>query len=285
MANFCRFCGSALEEGQVCACQANQAAPQAAPVATAAPAAAPKANFLLDALKAYLKAPKAAAAAVAEDKQGLTIAGIFAGVNFLAIFLALWRFVGAWIVKNASLSDVDVDELIEKAELEFPIFPMLLAGLGIAVIAIAVAALAVFVVGKLNKQEVDLKKQMVIAAVHSLLPTAVLVVGILLSFLAWWFLAVALGICLVLWVINVMGELPAGENQITASAVVAVVLVLAVVLGGVLANWSIGETSRGGDTINEGIEDAREAAEDGDYPYSNKTPIHTLLDTLIYIEN
>ena len=117
------------------------------------------------------------------------------------------------------------------------------------------------------------------------LPTAVLVVGILLSFLAWWFLAVALGICLVLWVINVMGELPATENQITASAVVAVILVLAVVLGGVLANWSIGETSRGGDTINEGIEDAREAAEDGDYPYSNKTPIHTMLDTLIYIEN
>ena len=37
MANFCRFCGSALEEGQVCACQANQAAPEAAPAAPAAP--------------------------------------------------------------------------------------------------------------------------------------------------------------------------------------------------------------------------------------------------------
>ena len=36
MANFCSNCGSPLEEGQVCACQSNQAAP----VATAAPAAA-----------------------------------------------------------------------------------------------------------------------------------------------------------------------------------------------------------------------------------------------------
>lgn len=281
MANFCRFCGSALEEGQVCACQANQAAPEAAPAAPAAP----KANFLLDVLKSYIKVPKATAAAVAEDKQGVTAAGIFAGANFLAIFLALWRFVGAWIIKNASLSDIDVEDLIENAELEVPIFPMILAGLAITVIAIGVAALAVFVVGKLNKQEVDLKKQLVIFAVHSVLPTAVLIAGVLLSFLAWWFLAVALGICLILWVINVIGELPATENQITASAVVAVILVVAVVLGGVLANWSIGETSRGGDTMNEDIQDAREAAEDGDYPYSNKTPIHTMMDTLIYIEN
>ena len=37
MANFCRFCGSPLEEGQVCACQANQAAPAAAPAAATRP--------------------------------------------------------------------------------------------------------------------------------------------------------------------------------------------------------------------------------------------------------
>ena len=41
MAKFCKFCGTPLEEGQVCACQASQSAvaTEAAPVA--APAAAP----------------------------------------------------------------------------------------------------------------------------------------------------------------------------------------------------------------------------------------------------
>ena len=110
MAKFCKHCGTQLEEGQVCSCpkaQAELAAPvaapdaapapeAAAPVATADPVAAPAApaangfvKKLLDTLKAYWKAPKETAAAVAEDKQGMAVAGVFAGVNFLAAFFFL----------------------------------------------------------------------------------------------------------------------------------------------------------------------------------------------------
>ena len=64
MAKFCKFCGTALEEGQVCSCADAQAAaapvatpaPEAAPVATAAPAAPAAPVFgkkLVDTLKAY----------------------------------------------------------------------------------------------------------------------------------------------------------------------------------------------------------------------------------------
>ena len=101
MANFCKFCGTKLEAGQVCSCpdaQAAAAAPvataapeAAAPVATAAPAAPAGNGFgkkLLDTLKAYWKAPKETAAAVAEDAKGMTTAGVFAGVHIRRLFSA-----------------------------------------------------------------------------------------------------------------------------------------------------------------------------------------------------
>ena len=293
MANFCRFCGSPLEEGQVCACQANQAAPEAAPVATAAPAAAPAApglgNKLVETLKNLWKAPKATAAAVAEDPKGMTIAGIFAGVNVLAVFFFLWRIIGAWLEKNASLEGTDVEDLIEDADLVFPIFPMLIAGLAIAIIGIAVTALAVFVVGKINKQEVDLKAQILISAVNSLVPTAVIIVCTLLSLIAWWFLVVALTIVLVLWFTNILNALGQGEDSskdaLIRVSVVVLAMVIVVGLSSVLANWSIGEIEVDDKTFNERLEDARESAEDNDYNYHNQSFLHDIFDTLIVIEN
>ena len=273
MAKFCKFCGSPLEEGQVCACQSAQAAPEA-PVATAeapvaAPAAAPAGNGfvkkLLDVLKSYWKAPKAAAADVAEDKQGMTIAGVFAGVNFLTVFFFLWRIIGMLMSTFAKSGDVDMDELMEHLEIEEPIFPMLLAGLAIAVIGIVATALVIFIAAKINKQAVDLKKQIIIEAVHSVVPTALLVVGIILGFLAAWVQFAVLVLILVLWFVNVCNEvrevagvqvMETGKSMTIYTLVIVAVLAVAVYLMVAVGGWGIGELSIQGHTVNEAIEEA-----------------------------
>lgn len=271
MAKFCKFCGSPLEEGQVCACQAQAASEAAAPVATAAPAAPANGFFnkLLDTLKAYWKAPKEAAVAVAEDKQGMAVAGVFAGVNFLAVFFFLWRIIGLVIsgIMDSIPSDADVDmkEILEYLEIEQPIVPMLVAGLAIAVIGIAATALVIFIAAKLNKQTVDLKKQIVIEAVHSVIPTVLLIAGILLGFLAAWLQFIVLALILVLWFINVCNEardvtgvqmMENGKILATYTVVIFAVLAVAVYLMSAIGVWGIGELSIQGHTINEALEEA-----------------------------
>ena len=277
MAKFCKYCGTQLEDGQVCSCaqaQADLAAPApeaAAPVATAAPAAAPAGNGfvkkLTDTLKAYWKAPKAAAADVAEDKQGMAVAGVFASVNFLAMFFFLWRIIGLMLsgITEGAGKEVDMDELMEYLEIELPIFPMLLAGLAIAVIGIAATALVIFIAAKLNKQNVDLKKQIVIEAVHSVIPTALLVVGILLGFLAAWLQFIMLALILVLWFINVCSEvrdvagvqaMETGKSLTIYTLVIFAVLAITVWLTTAIGGWGVGELSIQGHTVNEAMEEA-----------------------------
>ena len=277
MAKFCKYCGTQLEDGQVCSCaqaQADLAAPApeaAAPVATAAPAAAPAGNGfvkkLTDTLKAYWKAPKAAAADVAEDKQGMAVAGVFAGVNFLAVFFFLWRIIGLILngITEGAGKEVDMDELMEYLEIELPIFPMLLAGLAIAVIGIAATALVIFIAAKLNMQNVDLKKQIVIEAVHSVIPTALLVVGILLGFLAAWLQFIMLALILVLWFINVCSEvrdvagvqaMETGKSLTIYTLVIFAVLAITVWLTTAIGGWGVGELSIQGHTVNEAMEEA-----------------------------
>lgn len=279
MAKYCKHCGTPLEEGQVCSCpkaQAELAAPAAAPapeaaapVATAAPAAAPAGNGfvkkLLDTLKGYWKAPKEAAVAVAEDKQGMAVAGVFAGVNFLAVFFFLWRIIGMLLSAITDGADVDMDELMEYLEIEQPIFPMLVAGLAIAVIGIAATALVIFIAAKINKQAVDLKKQIVIEAVHSVVPTALLIAGIILGFLVAELQLLVLALILVLWFVNVCNEvrevagvqiMETGKTMTIYTLVIFAVLAVAVYLMVAIGGWGIGELSIQGHTMNEALEEA-----------------------------
>lgn len=279
MAKFCKFCGTALEEGQVCSCADAQAAaapvatpaPEAAaPVATAAPAAPAAEGFgkkLVDTLKAYWKAPKATAAAVAEDAKGMTFAGVFAGINVLAVFFYLWRIIGMLMdsIKESAGGKVDMDELMELLEIEMPIVPMLVAGLAIAVLGIVATALVVFVAAKLNKQAVDLKKQIVVASIHSLIPSALLIAGILLGFLIPEVQFIILGLVLVLWFINVCNEardvtnvqvLESGKTMTIYSLVIFAIFAIAVYAMVAIGGWGIGELSIQGHTINEAVEEA-----------------------------
>lgn len=284
MANFCRFCGSALEEGQVCACQANQAAPEAAPVATAAPAAPGLGNKLVETLKNFWKAPKATAAAVAEDKQGMTIAGIFAGVNVLAVFFFLWRILGMMVsaivdpiveaAKQFSDERISASEVLEEMGLEYPIFPMLIAGVAIAVLGILVGALTVFVVAKIKKQEVNFKQLILVQAVHSIVPTALLVVGIILGLLLPALQFLVLALILVLWFINVCADIrdvagveimESGKSMAINTLVVFAILAVAVYLMSLIGGWGIGELEIQGATLNEAFEQIGEAMEEGGF--------------------
>ena len=280
MANFCRFCGSPLEEGQVCACQANQAAPEAAPaaapVATAAPAAAPAAGGLgkklMDTLKAYWAAPKATAAAVAEDPKGMTIAGIFAGVNVLAVFFFLWRIIGMMMTAIADMGGADVSDLEDLIDIEYPIFPMLIAGLGVTVLGILIGALVVFIAAKINKQAVDFKKLIVVEAVRSVVPTALLIVGIVLGLLLADLQFAVLALILVLWFVNVCADIrdvagvqvmETGKAMTINTLVICAVLALGVYLMVTIGGWGIGELSIEGTTLNEAFEKISEAMEEG----------------------
>lgn len=276
MAKFCRFCGSSLEEGQVCACQSAQAAPEA-PVATAeAPAAAPAAgNALVNELKAtlsgYWKSPKAAAAAVAESKSGMTIAGIFAGVNFLAIFFYLWRMLGQITSMVGDLMESIMGGLAglmggameEAIEFEYPILPLLVSGIVIAAVGIAISALVVFVGARLNKQEADIKKLMVIQSVHTIAPSALLLVGLILGFITWELQILVLGLILVWWFINVCTDvretagvqaMDSGKNLAIQTAVVFVALAIAVFAISKLGGWCFEELTVDGVSVGQALE-------------------------------
>lgn len=274
MAKFCKFCGSPLEEGQVCACQSAQAAE--APVATAeAPAAAPAAgNALLGSLKAalvgYWKSPKAAAASVAADKNGMAVAGIFAGVNFLAIFFYIWRVLAMLPSVIGDLMEGMMSGLggmmgnaMEDLEFEYPIFPMLVSGIVIAAVGIALSALVVFVIAKLNKQEADIKKLLVTESVNTLPSSILLLVGLILGFIAWQAQLIVLGVILVLWLINVCENIrtiagaeatQTGKALCIQTAVVFVALAVAVFAIDKLFGWCFGELSIDGMSIADAMD-------------------------------
>ena len=274
MANFCKFCGTPLADGQVCGCQgAQQAAYQAqqayqAPVATAAPAAPAGNGFgkkLSETLKSYWQSPKTTAYNAAGDKDGMKVAGVFAGINFLAVFFFLWRIIGLLLSTVAKTGKVDVSELKDMIDIQEPIFPMLVAGLAVAVLGILATALVIFLAAKLNKQTVDFKQLIVIEAVHSIIPSALLLVGIVLGFLVWWLQFAVLAIILVLWFINICNDIrditgaqimESGKSLTTYALIIFAVLAVAVWAMFAIGGWGVGELSIEDMTINEAIEEA-----------------------------
>ena len=290
MANFCKYCGTPLQEGYICGCpqaqadyqaqqqaayQAQQpayqapAAPQYAAAPVAAPAAPAAGNDLVKSLKdtllGYWKSPKAAAYAAAGDKNGFATAGIFAGVNFLAVFFFLWRIIGMLLSGIAKTGDADLSDLKDMLEIEEPIFPMLIAGLGIAVLGILLTALVVFIGAKLNKQNADFKQLIVIEAVHSVVPTALLLAGIVLGFIVWWMQFLVLAIILVLWFVNVLNDIrditgvqlmADGKTMVINTLVIFAVLAVGAWLMTAIGGWSVGELSIQDMTMNEVIDKA-----------------------------
>ncbi len=190
MAKFCKFCGTPLEEGQVCNCAGAQAAAQpnaapAAPVAApAAPAAPSKAKGLFEELKnialAALKAPATGSAQLAASANKLPLAGILAGINAIAIFLLLWRLLAGLIGSLTGLAGAFGAQI----EVSYPIFPMLLAGIVVAAAFIVLYGVGLFLFAKLGKVQIAIMDALVIAAGYSVMPSALLLIATLLGFLS-----------------------------------------------------------------------------------------------------
>lgn len=309
---FCQNCGKQNPDGSVFCdgCGAQIGAAPAAPVyeapaqaPTYAPPAQPVVNYyapqgtvavkpagngfgkkLMDTIKGALKTPKATAAATANQKEGMGIASILAGANALAIFLFIWRFIGAYITKAADLADEKANDWIEAFEITYPILPMLLAGLLIAVIGIAVTAVAVFLINKLNKQESNMKQLIVIAAVNSLPATALMIAGTLLSFLTWWFFTIVLIAIAAMGIANICGAVDQEKNTLVQTGVIAVALMVAFGLTSILTNWSIGELASEEVTLNQTREERRENYEDNKIDYPTNSIVYEMLNTFLTTE-
>lgn len=261
---FCQNCGKQNPDGAMF-CEGCGSFLNTAP---AAQEAKPAGNNVVDGLLGYVKNPKEAS-----SEGNIMSAGIFAGINFLAIFVFLWRYIGAYFTKLADVMDMSVDELIQKQKIEYGIFPMLVAALGIAIICIAATAGIIFLIKKLNKQDADLMQIAIKAAMDTMIPSALLIVGALLSFLVWWFFPITVIAIIVLWIVNIFAEVGNKDNQMISSGVIAVVLMVVMLLTSLLASWGIGEATMRDKSMNE------------DFEESDRSVCHIIFDALMTTED
>ncbi len=281
MAKFCKFCGSPLEEGQVCSCQASQEAPVA--VATEAAPAAPASPNLFAKLKSaflsYLRAPQATVTnALNEDMK---IPAILAAINALAAFLYLWKLIGGFL---SSIVDAISDAMggISSAlggsasfdlEITYPIFVLLLGGILLAVIFIGLSALGLFCAGKLNKKELTIQQSATVAAYNSVIPSLLLLLGILLGFISTTAQLIVLPVAAIVWAIFSLRDTQeyAGLNPTASSKNLAIQTILMLVISGLciylaweIGLWCAGEVEIEGEKIAESIEQMAEFFEDFD---------------------
>ncbi len=268
MAKFCKFCGTPLEEGQVCACQAASAA-----VATeAAPATAPAAPGLFTKLKeailGYLGTPDGAVRNALNDD--IKVPAILVAINALAAFLYLWKLIGGLI---GSIVD-SVNEAMSglsgafgggavELEVTYPVFAFLLAGVLMAVIFVGLSALGLFCAGKLTKKELSIQQSVTIAAYDSIFPSLLLLVGIILGFISMGAQLIVLPIAAILWAIFAVRDAReyAGLNPTIATKNLAIQTVIMLVVAGLsiylaleIGLWGAGEVEIEGEKIAEALE-------------------------------
>ena len=151
----------------------------------------------------------------------------------------------------------------EAIEFEYPILSLLVSGIVIAAVGIAVTALVIFIAAKLNKQEADLKKLLVIQSVHTVAPSALLLVGLILGFITWELQALVLGLILVLWFINVCNDvretagvqaMDSGKTLLIQTAIVFVALAIVVFVISKLGSWCFEELAVDGVSLGEALE-------------------------------
>ena len=261
MAKFCKYCGTPLEEGQVCTCAGAQNE-AAAPVATAAAPAAPSAlNSLFTDIKndflSYLRAPDATVRNALN--KGMKIPAIFAGINALAAFFYCWKLIVSILssIMNAFGAGAYASQV------SYPVFLFLLIGILFAVVYIGLSALGLFSISKLTKRELSFTQTITVASYHSLIPTMLLLVGILLGFISLTAQLIVLPIALIIWSIFAVRDAKeyaglnatlAGKNLLIQTVVTTIVAGLAIYLSYQLMIWGIGEVSADGQTLKESFE-------------------------------
>ena len=244
---FCKYCGNQVPDGYVCNCPEAAAAraAAAAPVATAAPAAAPAAGSpVADAFKALPTSIKSLLSNSEAPGTNLITGAIYAAgslvLNILAWVLIVAGLLGS--LENAVGSMVwgYMEEMFDG------IYGYaILGGLWTCVIPVALSV-GIIVVGQLiRKEKVDIVPAFVTASCINVAPSAIFLVGALLStFLG------AVGIFVILVGIIVamasnyklVGKFVANTKGVVgnliASAIVAVVIgIMYLVITGVLTGY------------------------------------------------
>jgi len=252
MAKFCKYCGAALEDGQVCTCEASQAAanpaPEAAPEAAAAASAAAPSGFaqLMTSLKddflGYLRAPDATVSNALPG--GIKNAAIFAGANFLVLFFYFWKMLGGILVNMKAPDNVG-----------YPILPLLVTALVVTALCIGLSATALFAVSKLTKKELPFPNAIIIASYHSILPTLLLLVGILLGLISLDAQVLVVPVILIIWATFGVKDAKehaglnptiAGKNLAIEVVAAAVVIAVTYLVTSALVVWCFGEITTHG---------------------------------------
>ncbi|MEG2678673.1 MAG: hypothetical protein RR949_01970 [Oscillospiraceae bacterium] len=200
MSKFCKFCGTQLEEGAVCACpqaQAEAAAPQASSAAAPqTPPAAPRASAssafsgLIPCLKAYFSAP------VQTTRIALQRGDHTNAIMFLAVQLIVAGFLLFSVMQK--VCNIFRDGIIEGVSnyggmsmgnmrvpmIKAPLGGALLYGILMAAVAVALCILAVFIISKIAHSSATLKDVVIACGINSPVVTALLLVAALLCFVS-----------------------------------------------------------------------------------------------------
>jgi hypothetical protein len=259
MSKFCPFCGTQLEDDQVCSCpqsQANAAQPQGAPPAGPGPApqapAAPSpvaAAFrnLVPFCRSYLRSPTAAVRAALDQKDlllpifllafqaiatGLVIYALLTKVclTLKALLLQLMGLSSLYWGGSSSLFSGIAGPSISAS------FPLcLLFGILAAAIAIVVFVALIFAAAKLQKSTCTFQDAVIACGAHSPFVTTLLLLSFLLFFASIWVGLVLFVLAMLTWVIlgvpTAQALTPDGEHGKFWMLYIAVVLV-AVLIGG-----------------------------------------------------
>ncbi len=253
---FCKYCGTQLQDGQVCSCPSAQQAAAAAqpqqpvyqqpvyqqpvqpqyqqpvyqqpvqPAPAAAPTMAPTKpegpnmfKNLVDVLLDTLKSPQKGCARLVADKARLPMLGMILGTHALLLMFVIWRFFGM-IVGGTGAAEY----------IEYPFFSLLLTGILLAGIFAGLYGVTLFLYSKISKQgNVGILDAIVAATGYTIWPTGILLVGLLMSFLGD-FGAFMYALCIILsvwvWVITTADGVReiAGVNTGDGSAKMGIVI-------------------------------------------------------------
>lgn len=226
---FCRYCGASLAEGQTCTCPQSQAGQQSTPVqqpvyqqpvyqqpaqpqqpsaaqqqaAATAQAAQEAAKNIGSYLKDYFTDADQAVRTVVEQ-DNLTFAIILTVIRALAMGLAVYgllRKACAIALQTAMMTTGGYGMEMMSTRIEAPLVGSLLYGALIGLAGMALYILMVFVLMKLQKGGASLRAVYEASAANGILPTALLLLVFLASFISMPFAILCLVLAGLSWVV------------------------------------------------------------------------------------
>jgi hypothetical protein len=226
---FCRYCGASLAEGQTCTCPQSQAGQQSTPVqqpvyqqpvyqqpaqpqqpsaaqqqaAATAQAAQEAAKNIGSYLKDYFTNADQAVRTVVEQ-DNLTFAIILTVIRALAMGLAVYgllRKACAIALQTAMMATGGFGMEMISTRIEAPLVGSLLYGALIGLAGMALYILMVFVLMKLQKGGASLRAVYEASAANGVLPTALLLLVFLASFVSMPFAVLCLVLAGLSWVV------------------------------------------------------------------------------------